>query len=189
MSARVAEEPGAVAGAEAPGELESLLRVPSTRTPLTPASAVCLGHIVAADAGGIVKVDYPGAGGPVVARRVLASTAGLPEPSLRVGQQVVLTFENGDPNLPIILGFIQPTRGSEAPHAEPAEGHDDKMQVIEADVDGKRVRIVAQDEIVLQCGNASVTLRRNGRVLIRGTYVETYSEGTNRIKGGQVRIN
>jgi len=26
-------------------------------------------------------------------------------------------------------------------------------------------------------------------VLIRGTHVETYSEGTNRIKGGQVRIN
>ena len=57
------------------------------------------------------------------------------------------------------------------------------------DVDGKRVRIVAQDEIVLQCGEASVTLRRNGRIVIRGTYVETCSEGTNRIKGGQVRIN
>jgi hypothetical protein len=63
------------------------------------------------------------------------------------------------------------------------------MPVIEADVDGRRVRVTAQDEIVLQCGSASVTLRRNGRVLIRGTYVETQSEGTNRIKGGQVRIN
>ncbi len=61
--------------------------------------------------------------------------------------------------------------------------------VIEADVDGKRVRIVAQEEIVLECGNASITLRRNGRIVIKGTYVETSSEGTNRIKGGQVRIN
>jgi hypothetical protein len=42
---------------------------------------------------------------------------------------------------------------------------------------------------VLECGQASVTLRRNGRIIIRGTYVETHSEGTNRIKGGQVRIN
>jgi uncharacterized protein (DUF2345 family) len=56
-------------------------------------------------------------------------------------------------------------------------------------VDGKRVRVTAQDEIVLQCGSASVTLRRNGRVIIRGTYVESRSEGTNRIKGGQVQIN
>ena len=63
------------------------------------------------------------------------------------------------------------------------------VPVIEADVDGKRVRIVAQDEIVLECGQASITLRRNGRVIIRGTYVETHSEGTNRIKGAQVRIN
>jgi hypothetical protein len=62
-------------------------------------------------------------------------------------------------------------------------------QVIEADVDGKRVRIVARDEIVLECGDASITLRRNGRIIIKGTYIETSSEGTNRIKGGQVRIN
>jgi hypothetical protein len=61
--------------------------------------------------------------------------------------------------------------------------------IIEADVDGRRVRIIAKDEIVFECGQASVTLRRNGRIIIRGTYVETHSEGTNRIKGGQVRIN
>ncbi len=61
--------------------------------------------------------------------------------------------------------------------------------VIEADVDGRRVRLVAKDEIVLQCGAASVTLRRNGKVIIRGTHVETYSEGTNRIKGAHVKIN
>lgn len=62
-------------------------------------------------------------------------------------------------------------------------------QVIEADIDGRRVKIVAREEIVLECGEASITLCRNGRIIIRGTYVETSSEGTNRIKGGQVRIN
>jgi hypothetical protein len=66
---------------------------------------------------------------------------------------------------------------------------DEALPAIEAAVDGKRIRIVAQDEIVLECGNASITLRRNGRIIIKGTYVETCSEGTNRIKGGQVRIN
>ena len=71
----------------------------------------------------------------------------------------------------------------------PPTSADSGVQVIEADIDGRRVRIVAKDEIVLECGQASVTLRRNGRIIIRGTYVETHSEGTNRIKGGQVRIN
>lgn len=76
------------------------------------------------------------------------------------------------------------------PETVPSAGAPDSgTQIIEADVDGQRVRIIAKDEIVLECGQASVTLRRNGRIIIRGTYVETHSEGTNRIKGGQVRIN
>jgi len=53
----------------------------------------------------------------------------------------------------------------------------------------KRITLEAQDEIVLQCGQASITLRRNGRIVIRGTYVESRSKGTNRIKGGSVLIN
>jgi hypothetical protein len=56
-------------------------------------------------------------------------------------------------------------------------------------VDGTRVRVTARDEVVIACGKASITLRRNGRVVIRGTHVETLSSGTNRIKGGQVRVN
>ena len=59
----------------------------------------------------------------------------------------------------------------------------------EADVDGARVRITARDEVVIQCGKASITLRRNGRIVIRGAHVETASTGTNRIKGSQVRVN
>lgn len=56
-------------------------------------------------------------------------------------------------------------------------------------LDGKRVRIEGADEIVLECGKASITLRRNGKIIIRGAYVETHSEGTNRIKGAQVKLN
>ena len=79
--------------------------------------------------------------------------------------------------------------GVATPEPEPVAGAAEPMPVIEADVDGRRVRVTARDEIVLECGKASITLRRNGRVIVRGTYVETHSEGTNRIKGGQVQIN
>ena len=68
-------------------------------------------------------------------------------------------------------------------------GAQGSSHVVHADVDGRRVRVEGQDEIVLQCGKASITLRRNGKVVVRGTYVETHSDGTNRVKGGQVRIN
>jgi hypothetical protein len=70
-----------------------------------------------------------------------------------------------------------------------AKARPESPLVFEADVDGSRVRISAKDEVVIQCGQASITLRRNGRVVIRGTYVETVSSGTNRVKGGQVRVN
>lgn len=60
---------------------------------------------------------------------------------------------------------------------------------VQPTVDKRRLEIEAQDEIVLRCGKASITLRGNGRVVIRGAYVESRSEGTNRIKGGNVQIN
>ena len=47
----------------------------------------------------------------------------------------------------------------------------------------------AESEIVLRCGEASITLTRAGKVLIRGTYLLSRSSGVNRIKGGSVQIN
>jgi hypothetical protein len=122
-------------------------------------------------------------GGPALpARLAVRTTRARIEKAIAVGQQAVVVFEGGDPSKPLIVGFIEPL---DPPRPDGSPG----MPVIEADVDGRRVRLTAQDEIVLECGSASVTLRRNGRVVIRGTYVETRSDGTNRIKGGQVQIN
>ncbi|MFO0648415.1 MAG: hypothetical protein U0326_19400 [Polyangiales bacterium] len=59
----------------------------------------------------------------------------------------------------------------------------------EARVEGRRVEVVAEDEIALTCGEASLVLRRNGRVVLRGVQVETRAKGLNRIKGGTVAIN
>lgn len=56
-------------------------------------------------------------------------------------------------------------------------------------VDGKRLVIEGYDEIELRCGEATITLRRNGKIIISGARVETRSRGVNRIKGGSVKIN
>jgi hypothetical protein len=127
-----------------------------------------------------VRVDPDG---PVVpARLVVRTTRERIEAAIVHEHQVVVLFESGDRSRPLIMGFVEPLE-------VPAARSVDAPPVVTADVDGRRVRVTAEDEIVLQCGSASVTLRRNGRVIIRGTYVETRSEGTNRIKGGQVQIN
>ena len=147
------------------------------------ATSVHLATIVALTEAGEIQVQLDPGGPTVLARLAVAATRERIDTAIAQCQQTVVVFEHGDRRRPIIIGFIEPVPPS--PVAPPAEA----VQVVEADVDGKRVRVTAQDEIVLQCGSASVTLRRNGRVLIRGTYVETRSDGTNRIKGGQVQIN
>ena len=131
-------------------------------------------------------VDYPeNPHGPLPARTTVVL------PAVReslVGAEVLLVFESERSDRPIIVGLLRkpatvtPLREPVAPPAPPE-------RPVEALVDGKRVVIDGQDEIVLRCGKASITLRRNGRVIIRGTYVETRAEGVNRIKGGSVQIN
>jgi hypothetical protein len=95
-----------------------------------------------------------------------------------IGFEVALLFENGDPLLPMVIGRIQnPDRKvTESPP-------------ITADVDGERLTLSANHEIVLKCGKASITLTRSGKVIIRGKYLLSRSSGVNRIKGGSVQIN
>jgi hypothetical protein len=150
-----------------------------TEALLNPASVQLATIVALTDEGPQVQLEP---GGPSVAARLAVPvTRERIDAAIADCQQTVVSFENGDRARPIIVGFIETVPG-------PAQSAESRP-VVEADVDGKRVRVTAQDEIVLQCGNASVTLRRNGRVIIRGTYVETRSDGTNRIKGGQVQIN
>jgi hypothetical protein len=92
-----------------------------------------------------------------------------------LGREAVLSFEGGDLSKPIILGLLQPAPAAALPTRLSA--------------DGEEVTLSAAKQIVLQCGKASITLTRAGKVLIRGAYVSTRSSGVNRIKGGSVQIN
>jgi hypothetical protein len=151
--------------------------------PADASSAAHLGTLLALQEDGTLLVQLAGTTAPVAARLAIALTATRLQAAIHSLQPAVLLFENGDRSRPIVIGLL------EAPPRADAANDAEATPVIEADVDGKRVRITAKDEIVLQCGPASITLRRNGRVVIRGVYVETHSDGTNRIKGGQVQIN
>ena len=53
----------------------------------------------------------------------------------------------------------------------------------------ERLELTAEREIVLRVGDASITLTRAGKIILRGTYVLSRSSGVNRIKGGSVQIN
>ena len=100
-----------------------------------------------------------------------------------IGSEVVLMFEGGDPQKPIILGVVHPP-------ATPADSASaSQAKPVEVKLDGQRLVLSADQEIVLRCGQASITLTRAGKVLIRGAYLLSRSSGVNRIKGGSVQIN
>jgi hypothetical protein len=162
-----------------------------TDTPSEPTSrtnVICVGQLVSILKDDRVGVAVPGMAACLAARLAVPLTRERLLKAIESRQNAVVIFEGERPQQrAIVIGLIEPIP-LEVP-AAPPEKQPEAARVVEADVDGKRVRIVGSDEIVLECGNASITLRRNGRVIIRGTYVETDSAGTNRIKGAAVRIN
>jgi Domain of unknown function (DUF6484) len=98
-----------------------------------------------------------------------------------VGQAVLVVFEDGDLARPIIIGVIEPH-----PLHEPPTQHGVPVNV---QADGERHTIQAEREIVLRCGDASITLTRAGKVIIQGTHILSRSSGYNRIKGAAIDIN
>jgi hypothetical protein len=153
-----------------------------------------IGRLVSLSVDGTLMVSIPDRPHPLPARLAVSAARTSVQRAIEDGKEVVVLFEAGHPERALVVGFIEPLQPESTAPVEveiplPSTEPSPSPRVVEADVDGKRVRVVGQDEIVLECGNASITLRRNGRVVIRGTYVETHSDGTNRIKGGQVQIN
>jgi hypothetical protein len=110
---------------------------------------------------------------------VLVAQTTVPLRQKDVGCPVAILYETG--GCPVVIGMIQDLKG-------PAEVSDPKCGV-ELVLDGQRLELSAQNEITLRCGDASITLTRAGKIMIRGVYISSCATGQNRIKGATVQIN
>jgi hypothetical protein len=138
-------------------------------------SGIVIGTLTAVKGSDRPLVDYPG--NPQGSALVARSTATVREE--QIGDEVALLFEDGDPLRPLLIGFIQQHPAMREP----------KGKTVTAQVDGERVVLTAEQELVLQCGEASITLTRAGKILIHGKYVLSRSSGMNRLRGASVEIN
>jgi uncharacterized protein DUF6484 len=121
-------------------------------------------------------------GVPGLPHEIVPAQTTVPLQQAHIGATVVVMFDEGDLWRPIVVGVLQESRTGLAGAAAPAPR-------VQAQVDDQRLVLTAEREIVLQCGEASITLTRAGKIVIKGTYVVSRSSGPNRIKGASVDIN
>ena len=140
-----------------------------------------VGRLMAGSVPGRLMVELDGnARGPLPARTVMALDQRALDEAIAVRRTAVLLL-TGDPGLPIVVGLVAaepgasllgallaPAAGAAPAPAVPATSVEPAPSAtpVEAHVDGKRVTIEGAEEIVLKCGQASITLRRNGKVIL-----------------------
>ena len=118
----------------------------------------------------------------------------------QIGRQVALLFAEGNPEKPVIMGLIHSALDAMIENFEvlvenetaPEQDRDNTEaapQIDDVTLDGKRVVVEGKEEVVLKCGDASITLTKAGKILIRGKYLLSRSTGVNRILGGSVQVN
>jgi len=173
------------------------------------AGEVVLGDLVGITAEGQAKVSFS-VGGEVFDSRIAKTTQPL-KPSY-IGRQAVLMFLDQDLCQPIITGFIHGSLESFLTVADDVGAQDVSTQdvstqdsnedqdvfpsepeaplTVKVDADQeKKLFLEGKDEVVLKCGEASITLTRQGKVILRGKYILSRSSGVNRILGGSVQVN
>lgn len=133
-------------------------------------------------------------GQPIVIGLIQAPVATLIDLVLEASSDETGTLVAASPRRPEAPAARGGQALSGAP-SPPAEGvseqalSEGRSEPVVASADGKSVVIEGEEEVTLRCGKASISLRRDGRVVVKGAYVETHASGTNRIKGGSVQIN
>jgi hypothetical protein len=147
--------------------------------------APCVGYLAGSSSRGDLLVEHDGYG-PKPARIVKGlSKRDLAKEELR-GREVLLLFEKGDPNRPIIINLM----------ADPLAGplslvisESQSAGVKEVYLDGCKITLEAQNEMVLKCGLGSITIGKDGKIVIKGTHLVSRSRGVNKVRGATVRIN
>jgi hypothetical protein len=151
---------------------ETLLEIPG----------VSVLRVAGTDAEGTPLVEAEGGGGTTPALAVWMRDE--PDWQCCRGLRVVVAIPDGDGSSPVILGLLDPppdpvdrveSRGA-------AAGKKERKKE-------RRMHIESEEELVIECGKAKITLRADGRIEIRGGHLVSRSSGPNKIKGATVHIN
>jgi hypothetical protein len=142
-------------------------------------NGIVVGRIIQAEEKTAPLVDFPANVSGIAIKALSTVAVGSNDKN----RGVALAFVNGDPNLPVIIGFMHLPEKSAQPQTP------ETSKTIKVESDGETVTISAEKQIVLKCGESSITLTKAGKVLLNGTYISSRSKGVNRMRGGSVLLN
>ena len=115
-----------------------------------------------------------------------------------IGRQVALLFASGDLQNPVIMGMVRSPLQEMLENFSQLQVEDEvaieseqknDLKINNVQVDGNKIVFDAKEEITLRCGESSIVLTWDGKILIRGKNLLTRSTGVNRILGGSVQLN
>jgi hypothetical protein len=137
-------------------------------------SQICRGEVAGVTHTGLMVVAFEGDDAPHRCCDVLLTNdAGTP--MLAPGDRV-LAWVPADDSRAVIIGRIGQSCASTVEVEDPDELPDTLL-------------IEAKESLTLRVGEGSVTIRKDGKILIKGKDLVSHAQRTNRIKGGAVAIN
>jgi hypothetical protein len=146
-----------------------------------------IGWLVGIEKTGFPIVDYrDNTNGHLAARYTISPGNGGWRAVWSANSQVVITFEQGDPELPIITGVMRSPIDEIVDETQLDPG---RMATLDVKFDKRHLILDATEEIILRCGKGSITIHRDGKIIIKGTQLVSKSSGSNKIKGSAVQIN
>ena len=149
----------------------------------SPAPSMVRGVVVVADHPRFIVDLQRGSASEIVSAELL-STSNAPL-SLMPGDSVLCWVGTNDRDAAVIMGRIGQSvvDDIEEPVREPNDDADSSSKVPESLV------IEAKHSLTLRVGDGSITIREDGKILIKGKDLVSHAQRMNRIKGGAVSIN
>jgi len=168
--------------ADSPVELAALIqrpRAPQTTSAPEKVEGIVIGTLNAVTESGEVRVNIDSFGLENISAQTLVELT-----EIHLQHQLALGFQSGDPYRPIVLGLLHHPKLLAKPVDTTLESQE--LEIIHQ---GKRIVIEAEHELELRCGEAVILLTADGHIQLRGGYITSHADATQRIRGGSVQIN
>ena len=147
-----------------------------------PGAEAVTGHLTGIDDEGRLLFRPEGSTGDPIAISIgMPASDGALVKAARQQQRALVVRTANTPARFVLIGLVRERLSTQAVTARPGQ--------LEVAMDGETLRLTAERDIVLKCGEASLTLRKDGKIVLSGTNVLTASRGPNRIKGASIALN